>query len=128
MVQFYTEKFLSHFREPSNVGEIKKADGIGQASACDCGDVVRVTISIDGGRVSDSRFKASGCATAIAGGSLATEMVKGMTLEDAADLSADVLAEGFGGMPEQKIRCLDTVCNAVRLAIERSQSTTQSRD
>jgi len=114
----YTEEFLEHLEHTRNVGEIENPSGIGEARSETCGDVLRMMIRVNGEKIIDIKFKVYGCATAIAGGSLLTEMAKGLNVEDAEKITAAQLEESFKGIPEYKFKCLENVVKALMGAID----------
>jgi len=114
----YSEKVMDHFTNPRNVGEIPDADGVGTEGNPVCGDVMKIFIKVDNGRIVDAKFKTFGCGAAIAVSSMITEMVKGKTLEEALSISKEVVADALGGLPPQKMHCSMVGADALHKAIE----------
>jgi len=114
----YTEKVKDHFMNPRNVGEIKDADGVGTVGNATCGDVMSIYIKVKDNKIADIKFKTFGCAAAIASSSIATELVKGKTLEEAEKLSRDDVANELGGLPAVKMHCSNLASDALREAIK----------
>ena len=83
----YSEKVMDHFRNPRNVGEIENADGVGEVGNAKCGDIMKMYLKIDGDIISDVKFETFGCGSAIATSSMATELIKGKTLDQALELT-----------------------------------------
>jgi len=113
----YNETVMDHFEHPRNVGEMEDATVVADVGSPECGDRTKLYLKIEGNVIVDVSFKTLGCAAAIASSSMATEMIKGKTLEEAWNLSnADVVKE-LGGLPEQKIHCSVIAEDAIRDAI-----------
>jgi nitrogen fixation NifU-like protein len=109
---------MDHFRNPRNVGEIPDADGVGQVGNAKCGDIMRITLKIDDGIVTDAKFTTFGCGSAIATSSMATEMIKGQPVEDALKLSNQAVVEALDGLPAHKIHCSVLAEEAVKSAVK----------
>ncbi len=117
MAALYSEKVMDHFANPRNVGEIPDADGVGEVGNPKCGDIMKMYIKVKEGRLSDVKFKTFGCGSAIATSSMATEMVKGQTIEDALKLSNKAVVEALDGLPAHKIHCSVLAEQAIKAAI-----------
>lgn len=114
----YSEKVMDHFSNPRNVGEIDSADGTGTVGNPACGDIMKLTIKVDGGVISDVKFKTFGCGAAIATSSMVTELVKGKSLDEAEKVSNKSVAEALDGLPPVKMHCSNLAADALHAAIE----------
>lgn len=114
----YSDKVFDHFTNPRNVGEIADANGIGEVGNAKCGDIMKIYLKIsDDGVIEDVKFKTFGCGAAIATSSMATELVKGKTLEEALKLTNQAVAEALDGLPPVKMHCSVLAEEALRSAI-----------
>jgi nitrogen fixation NifU-like protein len=108
---------LEHFMNPRNIGDVPDPDGVGEVGAASCGDVVRISFKIREGRIIDARFRTYGCATAIACSSMATELIRGRTVDEASRLSKEEVSRAFGGLPATKAHCPILAEEAVKAAV-----------
>ena len=114
----YSEKVMDHFENPRNVGEIADADGVGTVGNAKCGDIMRMYLKVENGVIQDVKFKTFGCGAAIATSSKATEIVKGMTLEEAEKVTNRMVMESLGGLPPVKVHCSVLAEEALHAAIQ----------
>lgn len=115
----YSEKVLDHFQNPRNVGELADANGVGMVGNAKCGDIMQIFIKVNDDEViEDVSFKTFGCGAAVATSSMATEMIRGRTVEEALSLTNEAVVEALEGLPPVKIHCSVLAEEAVRAAIE----------
>lgn len=114
----YSAKVMDHFMNPRNVGEIDGADGVGEVGNPACGDMMRLYLKIEGGKVVDAKFRTFGCGAAIASSSMLTEMIKGKTIEEAQAISNQHVADALDGLPAVKIHCSVMAEQAVKSALD----------
>jgi len=114
----YSEKVMDHFTNPRNVGEIENASGVGTVGNAKCGDIMRIFLQIEDGIITDVKFKTFGCGAAIATSSMATEMVKGKSIEEAMKLTNKAVAEALDGLPPVKMHCSVLAEQALKEALE----------
>lgn len=113
----YSETVMDHFRHPRNVGVIENADGVGEVGNAKCGDIMKIYLKIENDTISDVKFETFGCASAIASSSMATELIKGRTVEQAFTLTNDQVAQALGGLPLHKMHCSVLAEQAIKAAI-----------
>ncbi|HHV50546.1 MAG TPA: Fe-S cluster assembly scaffold protein NifU [Clostridiales bacterium] len=117
MAQYYSDFVMEHFTNPRNVGELEDANGVGEIGNAKCGDIMKMYIKVEGDRIVDIKFKTFGCGSAIATSSIATEMIKGKTIEEALKLTNKAVVEALGGLPAHKIHCSVLAEQAIKAAI-----------
>ncbi|MBE6838520.1 MAG: Fe-S cluster assembly scaffold protein NifU [Ruminococcus sp.] len=113
----YSEKVMDHFTNPRNVGEIEDADGIGEVGNAKCGDIMKMYIKVNDGVITDVKFKTFGCGAAVATSSIATEMIKGATLDEALKLTNKAVVEALDGLPAVKLHCSVLAEQAIKSAL-----------
>ncbi len=113
----YSDKVMDHFRNPRNVGEINDANGIGEVGNAKCGDIMKIYLKVEEDIVKDAKFMTFGCGSAIASSSMATELIKGKSLEDAWELTNKAVAEALDGLPAVKMHCSVLAEEAIHKAI-----------
>jgi len=110
---------MEHFNNPRNVGVIKNADGVGEVGNITCGDIMKISITVDDSDViTDAKFQTLGCGAAIATSSIVTEMIKGKTIQEAAKLTKQDIADELGGLPSAKMHCSVLATDGLKLAID----------
>ena len=114
----YSDKVIDHFSNPRNVGEIENASGSGTVGNPKCGDIMKMDIKVEDGIITDVKFKTFGCGAAIATSSMATEMVKGKSIDEALQLTNQAVAEALDGLPPVKMHCSMLAEQAIHAAIE----------
>ena len=114
----YNQTVMDHFMNPRNMGDIKEADGVGEVGAAACGDIMKISLKIKDGRIEDARFKTFGCGSAIASSSMATELIKGRTIDEAMNFSNQEVVDALGGLPPVKIHCSVLAEEALKAALE----------
>jgi len=118
MSDSYSEKVMENVLHPRNVGEIADAAGIGSVGNPVCGDIMKLYIKVENGKITDAKFKTFGCGAAIATSSMITELVKDKSIEEALEISNKVVAEALGGLPSIKMHCSVLAEEALKSAIE----------
>jgi nitrogen fixation protein NifU and related proteins len=113
----YSEKVMDHFMNPRNVGEIVDANGVGEVGNAKCGDIMKVYLKIEDDKIVDAKFKTFGCGSAIASSSMATELIKGKSVEEAWKLTNKAVAEALDGLPPVKMHCSVLAEEAIHKAI-----------
>ena len=114
----YTETVMDHFMNPRNVGSIENADGIGEVGNAKCGDIMKIYLKIEDNIIKDIKFETFGCGSAIASSSMATEMIKGKTIEEALAVTNKQVVDALGGLPVHKLHCSVLAEEAVKSAIK----------
>ena len=114
----YSDKVMDHFMNPRNVGEIDRPDGMGEVGNPVCGDMMTFYITVKDDRIEDVKFKTFGCGAAIAVSSMVSEMAIGKTLDEAMEITNDMVAEQLGGLPKNKLHCSNLGADALHAAIE----------
>ena len=113
----YTETVMDHFTHPRNVGEIPDADGVGEVGNAKCGDIMKMYLKIKDNRIEDAKFETFGCGSAIASSSMATELIKGKTIEEAMEVTNKAVMEALDGLPPVKIHCSLLAEEAIHAAL-----------
>lgn len=114
----YNKTVMDHFLNPRNMGDLKDADGIGEVGAAACGDIMKMSLKIKDGIIEDARFKTFGCGSAIASSSMATELIKGRSIDEAMNFSNQEVVDALGGLPPVKIHCSVLAEESLKAALE----------
>jgi len=114
----YSEKVMDHFTHPRNVGVIENADGVGEVGNAKCGDIMKIYLKIENDIIVDVKFETFGCGIAIASSSMATEMIKGKSIQDAMALTNKAVAEALDGLPLHKMHCSVLAEEAIKGALK----------
>ncbi len=114
----YSEKVMDHFTNPRNVGVIENADGVGEVGNAKCGDIMKIYLKIENDIIVDVKFETFGCGSAIASSSMATEMIKGKSIQDAMALTNKAVAEALDGLPAVKMHCSVLAEEAIKNALK----------
>ena len=114
----YTETVMDHFMHPRNVGSIENADGVGEVGNAKCGDIMNMYLKIRDNVIEDVKFETFGCGSAIASSSVATEMVKGKTIEEALAVTNKQVVDALGGLPAYKLHCSVLAEEAIKSAVK----------
>ena len=114
----YTETVMDHFMHPRNVGSIENADGVGEVGNAKCGDIMKMYLKIRDNVIEDVKFETFGCGSAIASSSIATEMVKGKTIEEALAVTNKQVVDALGGLPAYKLHCSVLAEEAIKSAVK----------
>lgn len=116
-MSLYSEKVMDHFRNPRNVGTIEDANGVGEAGNPVCGDIMKIYLKIKNEIIEDVKFETFGCGSAIASSSMATELIKGKSVSEAAELTNKAVAEALDGLPAHKMHCSVLAEEAIQAAL-----------
>jgi nitrogen fixation NifU-like protein len=113
----YNDTVMEHFMNPHNVGELENADGVGTYGSPVCGDMMQISIKVEDDKITDAKFKTFGCGSAIASSSVATDMIIGMTVDEALELTNKQIINELGGLPAVKVHCSVLADHAIKSAI-----------
>ncbi len=122
----YSDKVMDHFTNPRNVGEIEDANAVGVVGNAKCGDIMKMYMKIEDGVINDVKFKTFGCGAAVATSSMATELVKGKTIEEALAITNNAVVEALEGLPAVKVHCSVLAEEAIKAAINNYYENTGS--
>ena len=114
----YTDIVMDHFMHPRNVGEIADADGVGEVGNAKCGDIMKMYLKINGNVIEDVKFETFGCGSAIASSSMATELIKGKTIDEALAVTNKQVVDALGGLPAHKLHCSVLAEESIKSAVK----------
>ena len=114
----YTETVMDHFTHPRNVGEIPDANGVGEVGNAKCGDIMKMYLKIKDDRIEDAKFETFGCGSAIASSSMATELIKGKTVDEALAVTNKQVVDALGGLPAYKLHCSVLAEESIKAAVK----------
>ena len=114
----YTDTVMDHFMHPRNVGEIPDADGVGEVGNAKCGDIMKMYLKIKDNVIEDAKFETFGCGSAIASSSMATELIKGKTIDEALAVTNKQVVEALGGLPAYKLHCSVLAVESIKSAVK----------
>ena len=114
----YTETVMDHFTHPRNVGEIPDADGVGEVGNAKCGDIMKMYLKIKDDRIEEAKFETFGCGSAIASSSMATELIKGKTVDEALAVTNKQVVDALGGLPAYKLHCSVLAEESIKAAVK----------
>ena len=114
----YTDTVMDHFMHPRNVGDIKDPSGVGEVGNAKCGDIMKMYLDIENDVIKDVKFETFGCGSAIASSSMATEMIKGKTVEEALAITNKDVVDALGGLPAHKLHCSVLAEEAIKSAVK----------
>ena len=117
-MELYTETVMDHFTHPRNVGEIPDADGVGEVGNAKCGDIMKMYLKIKDDRIEDAKFETFGCGSAIASSSMATELIKGKTVDEALAVTNKQVVDALGGLPAYKLHCSVLAEESIKAAVK----------
>ena len=114
----YTDIVMDHFMHPRNVGEIPNADGVGEVGTAKCGDIMKMYLKINDNVIEDVKFETFGCGSAIASSSMATELIKGKTIDEALAVTNKQVVDALGGLPAHKLHCSVLAEESIKSAVK----------
>ena len=114
----YSDKVMDHFQHPRNVGKLPDADGVGEVGNAKCGDIMKMYLKIRDNVIQDEKFETFGCGSAIASSSMATELIKGKTIEEALAVTNKQVVDALGGLPAYKLHCSVLAEESIKAAVK----------